>query len=81
MKKIFILIELLFTKNLIAQFWIGDPLEPIYSDSNNLSNYSLKWGADFPFGTIAGVHIIFKLTQIEETITEITKINSVKCVL
>jgi hypothetical protein len=62
MLKYFInLIVLFFTLNTFAQLWLVDPLEAIYPDINDLSNYNNKWKADFPKGVIADAHVLVKL--------------------
>jgi uncharacterized protein involved in type VI secretion and phage assembly len=38
-----------------------DPLEAIYPDKNEISNYSNNWKADFAKGGIADAHVLLKL--------------------
>ncbi len=44
-----------------AQLWIVDPLEAIYPDVNDISNYKNKWKGDFPLGVIADAHVLIKM--------------------
>ena len=44
-----------------AQLWVVDPLEAIYPDKNEISNYSNNWKADFAKGGIADAHVLLKL--------------------
>ncbi len=74
MRSIFVIIIIFLVSNPIcAQLWLVDPLEAIYPDSNQLTNYSHKWTCDFPQGVAANVHVLVKLPK-EETFT-ITAIN------
>ena len=62
MKKLFLLGLFLFFSDLnFAQVWLVDPLQPIFPDSNDLSNYSANWATEFPSGTIADVHLVAEL--------------------
>jgi hypothetical protein len=38
-----------------------DPLEPLYPDSNALTQYGGRYEADFPSGTLADVHILLQV--------------------
>ena len=46
-----------------AQLWIIDPLEAIYPDLNDLSNYNNTWKADFPTGVVADAHVLVKIPK------------------
>lgn len=62
MKKLFLLGLFLFFSDLnFAQVWLVDPLQPIFPDSNDLSNYSANWTTEFPSGTVADVHLVAEL--------------------
>jgi hypothetical protein len=62
LKSLVTLFILFFTlNNTWAQLWIVDPLEAIYPDVNEVSNYNDKWKGDFPKGIIADAHILVKL--------------------
>ena len=64
MRSIFVIIIVFLISNPIsAQLWLLDPLEAIYPDSNQLTNYSHKWTCDFPQGVAANVHILVKLPK------------------
>ncbi len=41
-----------------GRLFLTDPLEPIFPDSNDLSNYSNQYTLDFPAGTVADVHLL-----------------------
>ena len=62
MKKLFLLGLFLFFSDLnFAQVWLVDPLQPIFPDSNDLSNYSANWTTELPSGTVADVHLVAEL--------------------
>lgn len=44
-----------------SKLLLVDPLEPVFPDTNTLSNYSSKYHLDFPQGTVADVHIVLQL--------------------
>lgn len=74
MRSIFVIIITLLVSNPInAQLWLVDPLEAIYPDSNQLTDYSDKWTCDFPQGVAANVHVLIKVPK-GETFT-VTAIN------
>ena len=74
MRSIFVIIITLLVSNPInAQLWLVDPLEAIYPDSNQLTDYSDKWTCDFPQGVAANVHVLIKVPK-GKTFT-ITAIN------
>ena len=57
------LLLLLFALTANAQLWMVDPLEAIYPDVNQLSDYNNKWKGDFPQGAVADVHILVKVPK------------------
>lgn len=65
MKRTFLVAVLLLLSSSLTfgQLWLVDPLEPIYPDSNDLENYSNKWKADYAQGSVASVHILFKIPK------------------
>jgi len=44
-----------------AQLWIVDPVEAIYPDKNELSDYNSKWKTDIAIGGIAEAHVLIDL--------------------
>ncbi len=56
-------ILLLISNAIYAQLWLVDPLDAIYPDINELSDYSSKWKADFPQGAAANVHVLIKIPK------------------
>ncbi len=43
------------------KFWLIDPLEPVYPDSNQTGNYSNNYTLHFAKGGVADVHVLLKL--------------------
>ncbi len=56
-------ILLLISNVIYAQLWLVDPLDAIYPDTNELSDYSSKWKADFPQGAAPNVHVLIKIPK------------------
>lgn len=64
MKQLFLRIIVLLTAcSINAQLWLVDPLEAIYPDENQLTEYSNRWKADFPKGAVADVNILVKIPK------------------
>ena len=73
MKFITVVLFFLITSLTYGQLWLVDPLEPIYPDSNNLESYNNKWKADYAQGSIASVHILFKIPKGKTYSVSVTK--------
>jgi len=56
-------ILLLISNVIYAQLWLVDPLDAIYPDTNELSDYSSKWKANFPQGAAPNVHVLIKIPK------------------
>lgn len=64
MKLFFTLIVVLIIPSAIhAQLCLVDPLEAIYPDTNNLTNYTNNWACDYPKEAVVDVHVLIKLPK------------------
>ncbi|MCP3933562.1 MAG: DUF4091 domain-containing protein [Bacteroidetes bacterium] len=68
MKNIHFVLFFLLSASLNAQtkLWLVDPLEAIYPDVNNLSEYGNTWKMDFARGSVAEVHILINAPKGED---------------
>lgn len=64
MKLLRLTIVLFFVSNMSlaqkAAIWLVDPLESIYPDLNELSEYGSTWTSDYAKGSLADVHVVVK---------------------